>query len=457
MTNEIFSIDRLWKQVLAELELTITRGSFTTFFALSKLIELKNNVARISCSSQYFCDLTEKRYYSLIKEILDRITKQNNSLVFELTAKKNELPMTDLGPLFSQPNRNLDAITFAKKRANLEIEFTFENFCVSSSNEMAYAAATAVARSPGDTYNPLFLYGGVGVGKTHLMHAIGHKLIEKKPEIKAVYCVGEEFTNEIIEAIREKTTKNFREKYRRADVLLIDDIQFIAGKEKVQEEFFHTFNSIQRAGGQVVLTSDKEPSEIRGLEARLRSRFEGGLAIDIQIPDFELRTAILLTKAKQKKVDITIDVAKLIAASVDSTRKLEGILTKVQAFALFKKQPISVELTNTVLGKKDEENNGFKNQAIEPKEILSSVCKFYSLKQTDITSACRKKSFSFPRQILMYLLRVEYKLPLEEVGIFIGGRDHTTIMHGVGKITGLMASSEKIREEISQIKRKLSG
>lgn len=434
------------------MELTVTRGAFNTFFAPSKLLDLSKNIAKIGCTSQYFCDLTEKRYYSLIKEILDRLTKQNNSLVFEVLNKELKTTINNLGPLFTQPSINTSEVAFAKKRSHLRTDFTFANFCVSSSNEMAYAAATAVARSSGDTYNPLFLYGGVGVGKSHLMHAIGHSLIEKKPQTKVVYCMGEDFTNEIIEAIREKTTKFFRERYRRAEILLIDDVQFLAGKEKVQEEFFHTFNTISRVGGQVVLTSDKEPSEISGLEDRLRSRFEGGLAIDIQPPDFELRTAILLTKAKQKNIDLLIEVAKIVAANIDSTRKLEGVLTKLQATALVKKQPITLELAKSVLGKKETEiENNFKST--DPKKVLSSLCDFYSIKQIDIKSACRKKSLVLPRQILMYLLRVELKLPLMEVGEFLGGRDHTTIMYGVDKISALLGNSEQLREEVSRIKK----
>lgn len=445
----------LWKTVLSELELTVTRGSFNTFFAQTKLLELNNNVAKIGCVNSYFCDLVEKRYYSLVKDVLDRLTGQNNSLTF-ITLPRLEKPLPqEIGPLFNQGvNQSFEEINSLTKRAGLRSDFTFENFCVSSSNEMAYAAATAVARGPGKTYNPLFLYGGVGVGKTHLMQAIGHKILEKNNRVKIIYCMGEDFTNEIIEAIRQKTTKSFREKYRRADVLLIDDVQFLAGKEKVQEEFFHTFNTLHREGGQVVLTSDKEPSEIRGLEDRLRSRFEAGLAIDIQSPDFELRTAILLTKAKQRGVNLEIEAAKLIAANIDSARKLEGFLTKLQALAIFKKQAINSELISSLLGKGDE-NHGLAKKVVLPKEVLSCLCDFYALKQADIKGRCRKRSFALPRQVLMYLLRVELKLPLMEVGEFLGGRDHTTIMHGAEKITGLLSKSEKLRQEVEEIKKRL--
>lgn len=446
---------KLWKTVLAELELTVTRGAFSTFFAQTRLLELNKNVAKIGCISQYHCDLTEKRYYSLIKDILDRLTKQNNSLVFVPFPKEEKISSEDIGPLFTGSDEKEEEVDFAKKRVNLRPDFTFENFCVSSSNEVAYAAATAVARSPGDTYNPLFLYGGVGVGKTHLMQAIAHRIIEKNPKTKIIYCAGEDFTNEIIEAIRQKTTNRFREKYRKLDILLIDDVQFIAGKERVQEEFFHTFNSLQRSGGQVVLTSDKEPSEIKGLEDRLRSRFEGGLTVDIQPPDFELRTAILLTKAKQKKINLEIDIAKLIAANIESTRKLEGILIKVQAASLAKKQPITPDFVRLVLGQRQINNQESKKRNLTPKEILSCLSDYYSLKQGDIKGSCRKKSFSLPRQVLMYLLRTELNLPYIEIANFLEKRDHTTIIYGVEKIASLLTTSEKLREEVAAIKKRL--
>lgn len=447
--------ETLWKTVLAEIEVTVTRGTFNTFFATSRLLSLKDNIAVIGCSNQYFCDLIEKRYYSLIKDVFDKITKKNNQLTFVAFKKEKDLKTEDFGPLFSQPQiKQDDEVSLLKKKAGLRDDFTFENFCVSSSNEMAYAAATAVSKSPGKTYNPLFLYGGVGVGKTHLMQAIGHKLIERGLVKRVVYCMGEDFTNEIIEAIRNKTTKQFRDKYRKADALLIDDIQFIAGKEKVQEEFFHTFNTIYREGGQVVLTSDKEPSEIKGLEDRLRSRFEGGLAIDISPPDFELRTAILLTKASQKGINLPIELAKVIAANIESTRKLEGTLTKIQAMAAVKKQPINAEIVTTILGKK-EKNIPEEIKQKSPKEFLTAVCSFYSLKQSEIKGQCRKKELVLPRQVLMYLLRNDLNLSFVEIGTFLEGRDHTTIMHGVAKITQLISTSGAIREAVDQIRKKL--
>lgn len=320
---------------------------------------------------------------------------------------------------------------------------------------MAYAAAMAVTKSLGKAYNPLFLYGGVGVGKTHLTQAIAQTVLQHNPRAKAVYCTSEDFTNEIVNAIRRKTTEEFKKKYRSARLLLVDDIQFIAGKDRAQEEFFHTFNSITRVGGQIILTSDRRPDEINKLEDRLRSRFEGGLAIDIQPPNFELRTAILLIKAQQKKVRLPMDVAQLIAGNITSTRKLEGFLIRLITETKTKNEPITPELTSALLGQTGQ--NTIPHRLVRPKEVLRTVASFYNLKVSDLTGPRRLKPIVVPRQILMYLLRTELKVPLMEIGRLLGDRDHTTIMYGVEKITNNLSTSEKLRVEIVGIKQKLYG
>jgi chromosomal replication initiator protein len=434
----------LWQKVQEELKISVSKAIFQTLFQGTSLVSLKKNVAVIGCPSSYIQDLIEKRYYSLIKDVLDRKTKTNNSLVFVIKREKKE-EEKDLGPLFEERKPGI--------AIGLRPDFTFENFCVSTVNQLPYAAATAVARNPGTAYNPLFLWGGVGVGKTHLMQAIGHEILKNDPQKKVIYCIGEEFTNEIIQAIRLKTTDSFKKKYRSADVLLLDDVQFIAGKTTVQEEFFHTFNAIQRAGGQIVLVSDRPPEEISKLEERLKSRFEAGLIIDIPAPDFELRTAILLTKAKQRGIDLSMDIAQTIASNIESTRKLEGFLTRLQTEIQTRKVSLSLSLVQSLLGKGLETPKEKKPK--KTKEIIKIIADYYNLKITDLKGKKRKKEVVLPRQVAMYILRTEINLSLVTIANFLGGRDHTTVIHGVEKITKRLSEDGDLREDISKLKEKI--
>jgi len=443
--------ETLWKNTLEELKISVSKAIFQTLFQKTQLVSLDNNIATIGCPSGYIQSLIETRYYSLLKDILDRQTKNSNSLIFVI--KSVFSPSSDSGPLFSQTTTTQGFQNHSDHR--LRSDFTFENFAVSSSNQLPFAAATAVAKNPGVAYNPLFLWGGVGVGKTHLMQAIGHEILNHNPEAKIIFCLGEEFTNEIIDAIRNKTTDQFKKKFRSAKVLLLDDVQFIAGKVTVQEEFFHTFNAIQREGGQIVLTSDRPPEEIAKLEERLKSRFEAGLIVDIPTPDFELRTAILLIKARNRKIDLPMDLAQLIAANIESNRKMEGFLTRLISESETKKIPISSELIHSLLGKTLTEN-GLLNKEIKPKNVMETVAAYFNLKVSQLKGETRVKEVAVPRQILMYLLRVDLKLPLMEVGKILGGRDHTTIMHGVEKITQQLSENEDLRVDIAGIKQKLS-
>jgi len=445
---------KLWQAVLAEVEIQVSKPTFATFFNGTSLLSLESCVATIGCPNPLIQRMIETRYYALLKNTLDKHTSNNNSLVFVI--KKQTEPATivkeEIGPLFSKQEAAIDTA----RRAHLNPLFTFDTFAVSSSNQMAYAAATAVSRSPGTSYNPLFLYGGVGVGKTHLMQAVGHVFLENQSNFKMIYCNGEEFTNEIIDAIQTKTTKRFKEKYRSVRALLIDDIQFIAGKNAVQEEFFHTFNTIQREGGQVILTSDRPPAEIAKLEERLRSRFEAGLIIDITPPDFELRSAIVLIKAKQKGINLPMDVAQILAANISSARRLEGALIRLLTEAETKKIPIGPELAKSILGKTNNEEPPAKRR-VGSEEVLEAVADRFQLKISNLRGPKRDKALAFPRQIAMHILRVECENPFMEIGKILGGRDHTTIMHGVGKISTLLSTDEKLREDISWIKNKLWG
>ena len=454
--------NKAWNIVLANLKLTLSSANFATWFPLTFLIQLKEidqerEIAEIGCPSIFVSNTIENRYYGLIKEALDKATGKKNDLVFVVkqnisqTTKHKEVRNEPLFEIKEEGDESAEAI----KRVGLRPDFNFDTFAVSSTNQMAHAAAVAVAQSPGKAYNPLFLYGGVGVGKTHLMQAIAHNVLNRNPKAKIIYCMGEEFTNEIVNAIREKTTKEFKQRYRSTKLLLVDDIQFIAGKTAVQEEFFHTFNAIWRVGGQIVLTSDRKPEEISKLEDRLKSRFEGGLTIDIQAPDFELRSAILLIKAQQKGLKLPMDVAQLIASNITSIRKMEGFLTRLMTEAQTRKEAITLELTKAILGQSNE--NNIPQKLVKPKEVINHVASFFNLKIIDILSPRRDKEIAYARQIIMYLLRSDLKTPLMEIGRLLGDRDHTTIMYGVEKITSFLPKSEDLRVDIMGIRKKLYG
>jgi len=452
--------DALWSLVLSELELNLSPGNFATWIFPLEIVDLrtkdKTAMLEVAGPSVFHKNQVEERYLGQIKEVAENRLKKRVEIKIIVRQKKGkEQAETDERDLFSVDTKKLalDAYRSAAQKAGLNVTFTFENFAVSSSNEVAHAAAKTAAQNPGQVYHLIFIYGGVGVGKTHLMQAAGHEVLKKNPDTALVYCTGEEFTNEIIEAIRNKTTSSFREKYRKARCLFLDDVQFIGGKEAVQEEFFHTFNAVHKEGGQVILTSDRLPNEIGGLEDRLRSRFEGGLTVDIQKPGFELRAAILLIKAQQLKMDLPMRVAQAVAANVESTRKLEGVLMRLSSETFTRKEPLTEELAMALLGK----INGEVSQAKKPSvgQVIKTVADYYEIKMADLRGKRRLKSISLPRQVAMYLLRKELQVPLTEVGRALGGRDHTTIMHGEDKIARVLAKSEALRIDVTSIRKEL--
>lgn len=333
-------------------------------------------------------------------------------------------------------------------RAGLNRKYTFDNFAVSSTNQVAFAAAQSVAKSPGDSYNPLFLYGGVGNGKTHLAQAAARAIIEQDNEKRVMYSPGDMFINEVIDAIRDKKTPQLRKKYRHLNVLIIDDIQFIAGKNTIQEEFFHTFNSIVTAGGQVILTSDRPPHEIKNLEDRLRSRFSGGLIVDIQSPDYELRTAILLIKAQEKNMMIDMDAAKMIAERVTDTRALEGALLSIYAKIAGHKEMIDKEAVDDFYSAAKTETQ---NKKLNPNDVIKTVCSYYNVKQSHIKSPTRTSNIVMPRQVIMYILREELGLKLEDVAYILKRKDHTTVIHATDKIKGLMMKDPVVKQDVDRI------
>ncbi len=436
-----FMLDVFWREFLTYLSAEFAKKQPVIFLFLKQLkpTTLNNDRLVLSCTNQGLKTFFDKKI-RLLEEELSRYAKK--SMAIELTVL-SKAKKTDEPPLLSfQPSTD-DLLT----RSGFLNKYSFENFAVSSSNQIAFAAAQAVVNAPGSAYNPLFVYGGVGVGKTHLAQAVGRKIFELDQNKRVFFCPGDLFTNELIESIREKSTARFRKKYRYLNLLVVDDIQFIAGKQTVQEEFFHTFNSIASAGGQIILTSDRHPSAIKNLEDRLRSRFSGGLIIDIQPPDFELRTAILLIKAREKNIPIDIEAAKLIAEKITDTRSLEGTLLTIYANNLGVSETVSVEAVSRFFRKSEQKIS----RRFYPEDIIKSVALFYNLKPSKLRGETKESEVALPRQVAMYVLRKHLNLKLSQIAHFLNRKDHTTVIHGVDKVNRLLTQDPVFKQRFNQL------
>lgn len=445
------NLESLWKTVLGEIETEVSRANFLTLFKNTALFSLSEDTATIASPSTMTIDLLQKRFAPLIIQILKKHIGKDVRILFVPKPIDSQVKKERGGPLFT------DNLTFDQPKAIRQIprvraEYTFEAMAVSESNQLAYVSAQTVAKNLGKSYNPLFIYGPVGVGKTHLMQAIANEVIGKDQAKNIIYITSEEFTNEVVEAIRSNDTARMKKKFRSVDLLLIDDIQFMAGKERVQEELFHTFNILIDSASQLILSSDRPPAEIKKIEKRLSSRFASGLSVDIQPPDFELRCAILLIKSKKFDVDLPIEVAKVIAEQTQDIRALEGVLLRVITEAKTKNIEITIALANKVFGgAKKSDNTGF-----HPDDIIDNACAFYNIKQTQIKGPKRDVLIVRARHAAMYLLKTELGLPYVEIGNLLGGRDHTTVMHGVEKIERLLSTKGRESGEILGITKLLT-
>ncbi len=456
--HTMIDLKTLWKDSLEIIKVSVSSANFSAWFAQTHLVTAteagERVIVEIGCPTAFSKNTIESRYFGLVQDSLSKVLAKKCDLTFSVKENPDKLRASAEfdAPLFGKSESSQD-LTATLLKARIRPHFTFENFAVSSSNQMAHAAAEAVAETPGTAYNPLFIWGGVGVGKSHLMHAVGRSMLAKDDSLNVLACTAEDFTNDIVEGIRNKSTGEVRKKYRKLNGLLIDDIQFIAGKDTAQEEFFHTFNTVTSAGGQVILTSDRPPSDIAKLEERLRSRFEAGLIVDVSPPDFELRCAIIQIKSKEKGIALSMEQVQMIAANAESARKIEGTLTKLITEVHIRKQEITNGLVEGVLSKKLESNG--KNTRSSPGEAIDAVSRYYEVGKRQLLGESRARPVARPRQMLMYLLRTHLGIPLEEVGRIVGGRDHTTVMHAVSKITELATKDVQIRGDMLKIKNSL--
>jgi len=445
----------IWKHVLGVLEAQTSKGNFVTLFKSSALLSIEDDIATIACQNSMIISLIHKRYLPLIKEALEKKVGHPLEIILipkdvsEKVGKEKDTPL--FTPIQSGFGQQAPMVKTIGHLPRVRQDFTFETMAVSPSNQLAFTAATTVAKNIGHSYNPLFIYGPVGVGKTHLMQAIANHVYAADPARKIIYITSEEFTNEVVEAIRGNQTSGLKRKFRSAYLLIIDDVQFIAGKDKVQEELFHTFNTLIDQGGQIVLSSDRPPSEIQKLDKRIASRFSGGLTVDIEPPDFELKTAILLIKANKYMVSLPIEVAKIIAESVEDTRSLEGALLRILTTSSATNREITKELAIKILHKKEEGSMPH----LHADDIIKLVCEYYGIKTTQIKGPKRDASLVKARQIAMYLLKKELGLPYVEIGNVLGGRDHTTIMYGVEKMEDLVENKSQPFEDIMGITKQL--
>ncbi len=446
------NIDDLWGKTLEIIEKKISKPSFETWLKSTKAVSLNGKTLIVEAPNEFAREWLDGNYKEILTEILYDIVGENMTLKF-VTPDSNLDEQMEM----SAPERK-----FAKRettpesaKSMLNPKYTFDTFVIGSGNRFAHAASLAVAEAPAKAYNPLFIYGGVGLGKTHLMHAIGHYVLEHNPMAKVAYLTSEKFTNEFINAIRDNRPDDFRNKYRKVDILLIDDIQFLAGKESTQEEFFHTFNTLHEENKQIVISSDRPPREIPTLEDRLRSRFEWGLITDITPPDLETRIAILRKKAKAEGLDIPNEVMLYIANQIDSNiRELEGALIRVVAYSSLENKDITPDLAAEAL-KSIIPNS--KPKVITIHEIQKVVSEHYGIKMEDFAAKKRTKSIAFPRQIAMYLSRELTDSSLPKIGEEFGGRDHTTVIHAHEKISKLIKSDPEFEKQIKELENKIKS
>lgn len=449
--------EELWQAVLAQIQFNISSANFATWFKNTEILQKENGQVVVSVPNNFAKEWLENKYNKLIFKIFHSLGEEAKEIKYTVARSGLKIKEKAVKAIYTDAGGEGDQLEFQEfkvnKDTNLNPRYTFDSFIVGSFNELPHAAAQAVVRSPGLVYNPLFIYGGVGLGKTHLLQAMGNEIIKNSPNKKIKYLSSEKFTSEVVNAIKNKNIENLKTAYRDSDVLIIDDVQFLAGKEKTQEEFFHTFNSLYEKNKQIILSSDRPPKAIPALEERLKSRFEGGMIADISAPDLETRVAILKSKMQEKRINFSDQILEYIAANIqNNVREMEGALNRLAVYQKLNNQLPTLEVAKNLL----------KNTVISPSKITSvnkiiqTVAEFYDLKESDMIRASRKKEIVRPRQIAMYLLRKELNSSFPFIGRKFNGKDHTTAIYAYEKISKENEHNEKLIEEINLIKQRIS-
>lgn len=463
--------DSLWQAVLGEIELTVSRGNYVTWFKPCQLLDYSDGTVTIGVPNVFVRQALERKYAALLTETLNKNGVSATAFEFKIAPRPASRQATDDEPVLvtSQPVAPQQATTRTQPtghsanvgptanalahsyRQGINDRYNFDNFIVGAGNELAFAACQSIAQEPGTKYNPLFLYGGVGIGKTHLIQAVGNAVLAKNPSARVLYISTEQFVQEFVDALRFRKTAEFASFYRTADVLIVDDIQFIAGKEKIQEEFFHTFNALHQANRQIIISSDKPPKDIPTVEERLKSRFAWGMSIDMQIPDFETRCAIVQTKAQSHQVMLAPEVVEYLATNVQTNiRELEGALNQLLAFCEMRGLDPSMAIASSMLGVEKT-----RPKHLSAKQIVERTARHFQVSVEDLLGVKRDKDIVVPRQICMYMMRSELHLSFPKIARELGRKDHTTAIHSVHKIERELKLDAELRETLSQIKERL--
>lgn len=450
------SNQHLWQAVLGNLELSLSKANFTTWFKNTSILDRTENRVVIGVPNTFTKEWLQNKYHQSILSTLKSIDADIKTVEYRIAssfAGQLGLPPAPVSVEQAVEEKAPAASTSPEISSGLNAKYVFDTFVVGSNSELAAAAAQAVAKNPGKSYNPLFIYGGVGLGKTHLMQAIGNAILKSDPKKRVLYVTTEKFTNEFIQAVRDNKGAVFKNIYRNVDVLLIDDVQFLAGKEQTQEEFFHTFNALHQINHQIVLSSDRLPKEIPAIEERLVSRFEWGMIADVQPPDFETRLAILRSKIKERGYVVEDEVLEYLAQTIETNiRELEGSLNRLVVYCQLNNTAPSLEKVKTVLSSIIFSP---KKRGVPPKKVMEVVADFYNVTVEDLTKKSRKKEFVIPRQVAMFLIRKELETSLPMIGELFGGRDHTTVIHAVDKIQRLAKEKEAIKYELGLLTDKI--
>lgn len=452
------TLQQLWQAVLGELELSISKPNFTTWFKNTAISSYENGKVIIAVPNTFSLAWLQKKYHQSILKTLRQLTNNEiKEIIYKVEAIKNVVSTAASVSIPVRSETPAVAPSYAVNPRNNEFginpRYVFENFVVGKGNELAHAACLAVADKPGHVYNPLFIYGGVGMGKTHLLQAVGNKILKNNPNFRILYASCEKFTNDYINAIKGGRGKDFQDTYRNVDMLLIDDIQFITGKEGTQEAFFHTFNDLHQKNKQIIITSDRPPKAIATLESRLLSRMEWGMIADITNPDLETRMAILSAKCQEKNYQLPTEIVSYIAVNIQSNiRELEGALNRIIAHNQLHNTVPTLATTKNILSAMTA---NLQKKAVTPKQLVNVVSTFYDIQIPDLVGSSRKKELVGPRQIIMYLMREDLRISYPTIGEELGGRDHTTAMHAYDKISRALENDERLRQEINLIKQRL--